>query len=99
MKLQLRNGDMLARIGGDEFIALVPILRSRADAEEIAHRIEHCFDEPFNLEGYQLRGAASIGLAVYPEDGSNKEDLQRWADSAMYAHKQEKRHQESPLDE
>ena len=99
MKLQLRNGDMLARIGGDEFIALVPILRSRADAEEIAHRIEHCFDEPFNLEGYQLHGAASIGLAVYPEDGANKEDLQRWADSAMYAHKQEKRHRESPLDE
>jgi diguanylate cyclase (GGDEF)-like protein len=99
MKLQLRNGDMLARIGGDEFIALVPILRSRADAEEIAHRIEHCFDEPFNLEGYQLRGAASIGLAVYPEDGSSKEDLQRWADSAMYAHKQEKRLLENTPDE
>jgi diguanylate cyclase (GGDEF)-like protein len=99
MKLQLRNGDMLARIGGDEFIALVPILRSRADAEEIVHRIERCFDEPFNLEGYQLHGAASIGLAVYPEDGANQEDLQRWADSAMYAHKQEKRQQETPLDE
>jgi diguanylate cyclase (GGDEF)-like protein len=91
MKMQLRNGDMLARIGGDEFIALVPILRSRADAEEIAVRLERCFDEPFVLEGYRLQASASIGLAVYPEDGSTKEDLQRAADSAMYAHKQEKR--------
>jgi diguanylate cyclase (GGDEF)-like protein len=94
MKVQLRNGDMMARIGGDEFIALAPSLRSRADAEEIAVRIERCFDEPFNLEDYQLFGTASIGLAVYPQDGCSKEELQRRADSAMYAHKQEKRQQE-----
>jgi diguanylate cyclase (GGDEF)-like protein len=91
MKLQLRTGDVLARIGGDEFIALVPILRSRADAEEIAVRLERCFDEPFDLEGYRLHGSASVGLAVYPEDGASKEDLQRSADAAMYVHKQAKR--------
>jgi len=90
MKMQLRNGDTLARIGGDEFIALVPILRTRADAELIAVRLERCFDEPFKLEGYCLHGAASIGLAVYPEDGASKEELQRAADFAMYTHKQEK---------
>jgi diguanylate cyclase (GGDEF)-like protein len=91
MKLQLRNGDVLARIGGDEFIALVPILRSRSDAEEIADRLERCFDEPFYLDGHELRGSASVGLAVYPEDGATKEDLQRFADVAMYAHKEAKR--------
>ena len=91
MKLQLRNGDMLARIGGDEFIALVPILRSRADAEEIAVRLERCFDEPFDLEGLRLRGSASVGLAVYPEDGTTEEELQRSADQAMYANKDNKR--------
>lgn len=92
MKLQLRAGDVLARIGGDEFIALVPILRSRSDAEEIAMRLERCFDEPFDLDGFRLHGASSVGLAVYPEDGTSKEELQRSADAAMYANKQTKRH-------
>ena len=94
MKFQLRNGDVLARIGGDEFIALVPILRSRVDAEEIAMRLERCFDEPFEIEGFKLHGSASVGLAVYPEDGSTKEDLQRAADAFMYAHKEGKKQQE-----
>jgi diguanylate cyclase (GGDEF)-like protein len=93
MKTQLRNGDVLARVGGDEFIALIPILRSRADAEEIAVRLERCFDEPFEVDGHSLSGAASIGLAVYAEDGATKEDMQRSADAAMYAHKQEKQQQ------
>jgi diguanylate cyclase (GGDEF)-like protein len=91
MKLQLRNNDVLARIGGDEFIALVPILRSHADAEEIAIRLERCFDEPFELEGLRLQGSASVGLAVYPEDGTTEEELQHSADAAMYAHKESKR--------
>jgi diguanylate cyclase (GGDEF)-like protein len=95
MKLQLRTDDVLARIGGDEFIALVPILRSRADAEEIAMRLEHCFDEPFELEGYTLLGSASVGLAVYPEDAGSKEGLQRAADIAMYANKEFRKRQEN----
>ncbi len=94
MKLQLRSDDVLARIGGDEFIALVPILRSHADAEEIATRLERCFDEPFELDGYTLLGSASVGLAVYPEDGTTKEGLQRSADAAMYAHKQSRKRQD-----
>ena len=91
MKLQLRAEDVLARIGGDEFIALVPILHSHEDAEEIAHRLERCFDAPFNIEGTILTGSASVGLAVYPDDGLNKEELQRSADTAMYANKEAKR--------
>ena len=94
MKLQLRSDDVLARIGGDEFIALVPILRSHADAEEIATRLERCFDEPFELDGYTLLGSASVGLAVYPEDGTTKEGLQRSADAAMYSHKQSRKQQD-----
>jgi diguanylate cyclase (GGDEF)-like protein len=99
MKLQLRSGDMLARIGGDEFIALVPILRSRADAEEIALRLERCFNEPFDLEGCLLHESASVGLAVYPEDGASEEDLQRSADVAMYAHKESRRQVEKMVKE
>ena len=82
MKFQLRSGDILARIGGDEFIALVPVLHSRADAEEIAVRLERCFDEPFEIDGIRFFGSVSVGLAVYPEDGVTKEELQRSADAA-----------------
>ncbi len=91
MKAQLRGGDLLARIGGDEFVALTPVLHVRGDADEIAYRLKHCFDEPFEIEGAVIRGSASVGLAVFPEDGSSKEALQRAADTAMYAGKQERR--------
>src|ERR1035437_7412426 len=67
MKRQLRTGDLLARLGGDEFAALVPTARNRADVEEIALRLEHCFKEPFAVDGYALQGAASVGFALYPE--------------------------------
>jgi diguanylate cyclase (GGDEF)-like protein len=91
MKLQLRNEDMLARIGGDEFLALVPVLDSPDDAEEIASRLERSFDEPFELEGIRIHGTASVGLAVYPEDGATEAELQRSADAAMYLRKESKR--------
>lgn len=87
MKNQLRPGDMLARLGGDEFAALVPSVRSRTDVEEIAGRLECCFDEPFAGEGYVLRGSASIGIALYPEDASSADSLLNKADAAMYVAK------------
>jgi diguanylate cyclase (GGDEF)-like protein len=93
MKRQLRSGDMLARLGGDEFAALVPVVRSRAALEEIAQRLERCFDAPFAVEGYVLRGGASVGVATYPEDGSTAASLLSAADAAMYVAKQTKRHQ------
>jgi len=98
MKLQLRTDDVLARIGGDEFIVLVPIVRSHLDAEEIATRLQHCFDEPFELEEYTLLGSASVGLAVYPENGTTKEGLQRAADAAMYANKEARKQKEKLAD-
>lgn len=91
MKRQLRTGDLLARLGGDEFAALVPAARNRAEVEEIAHRLEHCFKEPFSVDGYVLHGAASVGLALYPEDGSTKNSLLSAADAAMYVEKYTKR--------
>jgi diguanylate cyclase (GGDEF)-like protein len=87
MKRQLRPADMLARLGGDEFAALVPVVRNRADVAEIAARLEHCFDEPFLLDGYSIAGTASVGVAVYPDDGTNKDSLLSSADAAMYVAK------------
>ena len=87
MKRQLRTADLLARVGGDEFVVLVPVLHSRADVEEIASRLESCFDTPFQAEGYTLHGSASVGIALYPEDGSTKDSLLSAADAAMYVAK------------
>ncbi|MGH9560483.1 MAG: diguanylate cyclase domain-containing protein, partial [Terracidiphilus sp.] len=85
MKSQLRPGDILARLGGDEFGAVVPGVHSRAEVEEIAARLEHCFREPFVAEGYQFPGAASLGIALYPQDATSRDSLMSTADAAMYA--------------
>jgi diguanylate cyclase (GGDEF)-like protein len=85
MKSQLRSHDRLARLGGDEFAVLVPVVRNRAEVEEIAERLERCLDLPFMIEGYTVYGAASVGIAVYPEDGANKDTLFKIADAAMYS--------------
>jgi diguanylate cyclase (GGDEF)-like protein len=90
MKRQLRSHDTLARIGGDEFAALVPIVRSRAEVEEIALRLERCFDDPFAVDGFLLYGAASVGMALYPEDGATKDSLLSASDAAMYVIKHTK---------
>lgn len=84
MKKQLRSHDMLARQGGDEFAALIPVVRSRAEVEEIAQRLENCFAEPFAVEGHVVLGSASIGIAIYPEDGDTRDALMNTADAAMY---------------
>jgi len=84
MKRQLRSHDLLARLGGDEFAALVPVVRSRAEVEEIAQRLERSFDEPFTIERYTIQGSASVGIAMYPKDGSTKDSLLNTADAAMY---------------
>jgi len=85
MKAQLRPGDVLARLGGDEFAVLVSQVRNRSEVEEIAVRLECCFDEPFQGDGYRLNGSASIGIALYPDDANSADSLLRAADAAMYA--------------
>jgi diguanylate cyclase (GGDEF)-like protein len=91
MKRQLRGVDMLARLGGDEFAVLLPQVRNRARVEEIALRLENCFDEPFVIEEHLLHGSASVGIALYPKDGLTKDDLLSAADAAMYKAKNTKR--------
>jgi diguanylate cyclase (GGDEF)-like protein len=91
MKRQLRSGDVLARLGGDEFAALVSVVRNRSDVEEIAQRLERCFDAPFTVEGYVLRGAASIGVSLFPNDGATADSLLSSADASMYTAKHTRR--------
>jgi diguanylate cyclase (GGDEF)-like protein len=90
MNRQLRAHDLLARLGGDEFAVLVQLVSGRADVDEIARRLEHCFDDPLSIDGFLLQGSASVGLAIYPEDGVTGDSLLKAADAAMYQAKNQK---------
>jgi diguanylate cyclase (GGDEF)-like protein len=87
IKHQLRGADMLARLGGDEFAVLLPRVRNRAEVEEISLRLVRCLDSPFAAEGCVIHGSASVGIALYPEDGASRDILLSAADAAMYVNK------------
>ena len=97
MKRQLRNVDMLARQGGDEFTAFIPRVRGRTDVEDVTERLKRCFDDPFFLEGSSFQGSASFGIAMYPEDGERMDCLLNTADAAMYVAKHIQRETDGEL--
>ena len=74
----------LARWSGDEFVVLLPHVRTEQDALAAAHRIAECFTIPFQLEAYTLDLECSIGVAEYPRDAEDFEQLLQRADVAMY---------------
>jgi diguanylate cyclase (GGDEF)-like protein/PAS domain S-box-containing protein len=80
----LREGDTLSRIGGDEFMLLLPHIRTRDNAAYIAQKILLSLKQPFNIEGHELYVGLSIGIAIFPEDGDSIETLIKHADIAMY---------------
>ncbi|MDH5265035.1 MAG: EAL domain-containing protein, partial [Betaproteobacteria bacterium] len=84
-------GASVARLGGDEFCILLGSMRRIEDAATVATRLLEAFREPFTLEGFEAFGSASIGIAVYPEDGSDGPGLLKAADTAMYHAKDEGR--------
>jgi diguanylate cyclase (GGDEF)-like protein/PAS domain S-box-containing protein len=84
----LRATDTVARLGGDEFVIIAPGLRGVEDAEILADKILERFREPLDLPGLDIVISPSIGIAVYPLDESNPENLIRHADGAMYQAKQ-----------
>jgi diguanylate cyclase (GGDEF)-like protein/PAS domain S-box-containing protein len=88
MKGALRAIDTLARIGGDEFVAVLADVASHQDCIVLVERILHACAEPVFLEGDALRVSASIGVAIYPQDEADAEQLIRHADRAMYEAKQ-----------
>lgn len=87
---QIRRGDTLARIGGDEFLVVAPL----AGGDQIAlisARLKGCFEEPFWTEDHKIDGSASFGIAIYPEHGATTEALKRKADHEMYVAKRNTR--------
>ena len=83
----LRAGDVLSRLGGDEFTVLLPELASLAHAQQVADKLQRLLSAPCRLQGCEVSLGASIGLACYPADARDTETLMRYADMAMYAAK------------
>jgi len=84
LKKVVRKKDTVGRLGGDEFIVLLRDLKDDHDALTIAENLLKSFREPFRIDGRELMMTLSIGIAIYPDNGSCASDLLRNADIAMY---------------
>jgi diguanylate cyclase (GGDEF)-like protein len=87
----VRDGDTVARFGGDEFTLLVPRMESVDDAAKIAQKIIEVLKIPFQIADRELFVTTSIGIGLYPVDGVDPETLVRNADTAMYRAKEQGR--------
>lgn len=79
-----RSGNTVGRLGGDEFILILPNILKASDASVVAENLLEQFRNTFNIEDREMILTASIGISVYPKDGDNASTLLRNADSAMY---------------
>jgi diguanylate cyclase (GGDEF)-like protein/PAS domain S-box-containing protein len=88
LRAVLRKSDTVARMGGDEFLLLLPEIAWNEDVAKVARKILDAFREPFLLDSHELRITASIGVAIYPENGKDAGTLLKNADIAMYSVKE-----------
>jgi diguanylate cyclase (GGDEF)-like protein len=84
IRAQLRQTDTIARMGGDEFMIVLPELQDARGAVVVAEKLVECLREPFRVAGQDLHITTSIGIAAYPADGNDSATLQRRADEQMY---------------
>jgi len=87
----LRKSDTVSRMGGDEFVLLLPVVTSAEGAAVIAGKIVKAFRKPFVCDGRTLNVTASIGIADFPDDGEDAETLLKNADIALYRVKEQGR--------
>ena len=80
----LRESDTVARMGGDEFMLILPEIAGGEDADKVAVKILEAFRKPFVFDGHETRITTSVGIALYPDDGEDGDTLMKNADIAMY---------------
>ena len=93
LKDVVREADTVARLGGDEFAVLLHELEQASSASVIGHKILAAVEEPIAISGQEVFTSASIGVALYPGDGQNRDALLKNADIAMYRAKSAGRNQ------
>jgi diguanylate cyclase (GGDEF)-like protein len=84
----VRAGDTVARLGGDEFVVLLDTVTGAEDAARVAAKVLDAVRVPFRLDGRDVSIAASVGVSVFPGDGTSPDELLKSADAAMYRDKQ-----------
>jgi diguanylate cyclase (GGDEF)-like protein/PAS domain S-box-containing protein len=89
LKLQVREIDTVSRLGGDEFAILLSEVMTRNDVTNLAEKILTALSQPYTLDGHTVNVTASLGIAMYPDDGTDMEMLMSKADAAMYKAKHE----------
>ena len=87
MVAAVREVDTVSRHGGDEFLILLADLAQAADAQAVAEKVLHAIAAPMDVDGHAVEVTASVGIAVYPDDGEDVDALIERADVAMYASK------------
>ncbi len=91
IRSNVREDDVVARLGGDEFTVILPGIKSHREASAVARKLIQALSRRFEIEGHVMYTGASVGIAVFPEDGNVGADLLKKADTAMYRAKSEGR--------
>ena len=84
LRKMIRKSDMVARIGGDEFLAAIRNIPNPKAAERVANHIREQIEKPYHLAGCECWISASVGIALFPDDGADVDEVIRHADTALY---------------
>lgn len=84
LKASVRDSDVVARIGGDEFVVVLVAIKDSSHAAVVAENIMQKISRPYDIDGHVINTTPSIGISIYPDDGAVCDELMRAADVAMY---------------